>query len=306
VDHRLALVYHPGMAAFDSVLNTWWSPWRLVVATPGAGGWRYSDAAVSDRPAGVLAPEFEGAPALVLHGPRSFVTRIPHATAQHSACVTRGDLRLTEDGSLEGRLTSRLSGHFGADWRREVRERGDAAARERAARWIRERLTTAEIDSLEVSIPLDVAAPCSWSCRITVPEFARVAGPRMILAPQLFAGSPVPGIDATNRDHPIVAPFAYSRVDSVAIRLPPRWQAVSALPEPAEVGAAGWLRASYRVELASDTQTLLAVRRVEIGAGPSKTLPVAVYPELREAAARMAAFDAAPVAVAPDAAAPEP
>lgn len=147
----------------------------------------------------------------------------------------KADLKVTETGDLEGKLTVTFTG-MEAQWRRSSERLEDAASRKKFLEdQVREYIPT--------GIDVDLTNTPEWTSAsdklvaeydLKVPGWISAAGKRVILPVGLFSNPEKHIFEHTDRVHPIYFSFPSQKVDDITIELPLDWK-VSSLPAPQKV-----------------------------------------------------------------------
>jgi hypothetical protein len=147
-----------------------------------------------------------------------------------SLITRRADMKLTDAGTLEGKMTVTFSG-LEAVWRRlEERNQDDTNRKKFLEDQIRE--------YIPVGIEVDLTNKPDWGAssqtlvaeyNVKVPGWVSGAGRRALLPVGLFGGPEKHVFEHANRVHPIYFHYPSDKEDEVTIELPPGWQ-VSNLP----------------------------------------------------------------------------
>ena len=145
----------------------------------------------------------------------------------------KADLKLTQEGSLEGKLTVRYSGLEGMFRRLEERNEDEAQ---------RKKLLEDDVRyAIPASIEVELTNKPDWSSSdpnlvaefdLKVPGWASGAGRRALMAVGLFGATEKHMCEHTTRVHPMYFHYPSEKVDKLMIDLPLGWQ-VSSVPQPA-------------------------------------------------------------------------
>jgi Domain of Unknown Function with PDB structure (DUF3857) len=167
------------------------------------------------------------------------------------------DLKLTSDGSLEGKLTIAYSGHEAA-WRRFVERDEDENQRKKFLE-----------DEVQASVPanieIDLLDKPDWTTsapalvahfNLKVPSWLSAAGRRALLPIGLFSLSEKHACEHATRVHPLYFSWKFQKMDDIRIELPPDWQ-VSSLPAPRNTRSD---LAGYSLNLESNKAVLRVTR----------------------------------------------
>jgi hypothetical protein len=169
----------------------------------------------------------EGGSWLTTELPESAVSRI----------TRKADMRLRDDGVLEGKVTITFTGLEAFYRRLEQRNEDEANRKKILEDQIREYIPT----GIEVELTNKPDWRSSTSDLVAeydlkVPGWASAAGRRALLPVALFSGTEKHLFDHAERVHPVYFSFAFQKDDDVNIELPLGWQ-VSSTPKPATVDA---------------------------------------------------------------------
>lgn len=144
----------------------------------------------------------------------------------------KADLKLTTEGSLEGKLTVTYTGLEALYLRLEERNEDEAARKktlEDAVRYM-----------IPAAIEVDLTNKPDWSSsdpklvaefNLKVPGWASGAGRRAIMGVGLFDAAEKHMCEHATRVHPLYFHYRLQKVDDVTIELPLGWE-VSSLPKP--------------------------------------------------------------------------
>jgi hypothetical protein len=203
-----------------------------VVAVKLNGKDAYFDPAAGYAPFGLVTWDETGVAGLRLdkEGGSWITTPIPESSS--SQIARNADLRLSEDGTLQGKLKVTFSG-LEALWRRVEERNEDAGSRKKFLE-----------DQIKEYIPMGSEVELSnkpeWNSAATtfvaeydikVPGWASGAGRRVLVPTALFSNSEKHLFEHADRIHSIYFSFPFQKSDDVTIELPLGWQ-VSSVPKP--------------------------------------------------------------------------
>ncbi|MGB8475610.1 MAG: DUF3857 domain-containing protein, partial [Candidatus Acidiferrum sp.] len=207
----------------------------------------YFDPGTAFTPYGLLPWSETGTMGLKLDkdGGTWVTTSTPEST--ESQIDRKADMKLSTEGSLEGKLTVTYTGLEALYWRLEERNEDEADRKkslEDAVRYM-----------IPVAVEVDLTNKPDWSSsdpklvaefHLKVPGWASGAGRRAILGVGLFDVAEKHMCEHTTRVHPLYFHYRSEKVDDVTIELPLGWQ-VSSMPKP-ETEDAKVLLYSMKVE----------------------------------------------------------
>jgi hypothetical protein len=155
-------------------------------------------------------------------------TTIP--ASSDSQIERAGQLKLSDTGDLEGKLTVTYTGLEAASTRVEERN-ADEVARKKFL----EDLVASQIP---VGIEIELTNKPDWTSSETpivaefnlkIPGWASSAGRRAVIPATVFTAAEKGMFDHANRVHPIYFQFPHQKTDDLTVELPPGWQ-VSSVP----------------------------------------------------------------------------
>jgi hypothetical protein len=173
----------------------------------------------------------------------------------------KASLKLTDSGSLEGKITVTYTGLEALGRRMEQRNEDDANRKKYLEDQIKE--------SIPVGIDVELTNKPDWQSSsrplvaefdLKVPGWVSGAGRRALMPVGLFGGMEKRVFEHANRTHPIYFPFPSERADDVTVDLPLGWQANN-IPSVQDVDAKA---AVYKIKIENNKGTLHMTRRVNL------------------------------------------
>jgi len=199
----------------------------------------------------------------------------PLPSASESMIQRKAELKLTETGDLEGKLTVTYTGLEATQRRVEERLSDDTDRKKFLEEEVREAIPSAcEVD-LANQPDWKSTAPLSAEFTLKVPGWVQGAGRRALLPLGLFSAPEKHLFDHAQRVHPIYFQFPFERTDEIGIALPSGWQ-VSNLPAPKKLDAKAIV---YVMAAKNDTGSLHLSRSLDVDI---MVLPVENYASLRQ------------------------
>lgn len=235
----------------------------------------YCDPATAFAPFGVLSWPETAVKGLRLDkdGGSWVTTTLPPSS--DSRIERKADLKLTETGALEGKLTVTFSG-LEALWRR-IEERNEDATNRR--KFLEDQVK----EYIPVGIELDLTNQPDWrgstptlvaEFELKVPGWVTGAGRRALVPVGLFSAPEKHAFEHANRVHAIYFSYPSEKIDDVTIDLPLGWQ-VSSLPPVQNLDAKAAL---YNLKVENNKGTLHLTRRLNMDL---LMVEVKFYPTLR-------------------------
>ena len=214
--------FHPGL------MNSFELNGNLVLVKV-SGKDVFCDPATKFAPYGVLPWSETGVPGRRLDKDGGVWIQTPMPESAVSRVERKADLKLSEDGSLEGKLTVTYSG-LTALWRRLDERTEDEAHRKQF-------LEDGVKEYIPVGAEVELTNKPDWSSssptmvaeyKLTVQGWASGAGHRTVLGATLFGNEEKHTFEHANRVHPIYFRYPYEETDDVNIDLPLGWKVQSA------------------------------------------------------------------------------
>lgn len=235
----------------------------------------YCDPATAFAPFGLLSWPETGVKGLRLdkEGGGWVMTTLPPSS--DSRIERKADLKLTETGSLEGKLTVTFSG-LEALWRRIEERKEDETNRKKF-------LEDQVKEYIPVGIDVELTNKPDWGSStqalmaefdLKVPGWVTGAGRRALVPVGLFSAPEKHAFEHANRVHPIYFSYPSEKIDDVAIELPLGWQ-VNSLPPVQNLDAKAAL---YNLKVENNKGTLHLTRRLNMDL---LMVDLKLYPTLR-------------------------
>jgi hypothetical protein len=253
------------------------------VAVKVDGGWRFYSPGDAYVPCGMLRSQEEGADTL-LADPKTIIwMRTPSAEPEASVRACRGELRLDEDGGLEGDITVERTGHFAARWKEQHWENNSKELTEAVRKETNEALANAEVTNIQVEHLRASGQSLTIHYHLHVPDFATVSGGRLIFVPNIFYSGSEPRYSQLTRKFPIVLPFAWKETDNYDIKLPEGYELdVADCPGPVNIGDGIFVQ-NTEIGYQKKNGRVAYSQEVSIGAGGRLIFEPKFYPGIKRA-----------------------
>jgi Domain of Unknown Function with PDB structure (DUF3857) len=269
----LALVRAAGLEAYPVLVSRrneyfftpqMMDPHRLddnVVLVKLNGKDAFYDPGTAHTPLGILPWPETGVKGLRLdkEGGAWVTTTVPDASVSNIA--RKADLKMTDQGTLEGKVTVTFSGLEALSIRLELRNQDEAARTKYIEDIVRE--------FIPVIIEVELKNKPDWSSssptlvgefEIKVQGWASAAGHRALIPVGLFGAPEKHVFEHASRVHPIYFDFPTARVDDVTIELPLDWKVNSIPPAHKDEGRV----CSYNTSAENHLGTLHLTRKLNI------------------------------------------
>jgi hypothetical protein len=191
----------------------------------------YFDPGSAFAPFGMLPWVETGTPGLKLDKDGGTWVTTPSPDSSASQIVRKADLKLTSDGSLEGKLSVTFTG-LEALWRRVEERNEDEAHRKKSLEDYVKEIVPAGIEVELTNKPdwTSSAPTLVAEYSLKVPGWVSGAGRRALFPVGLFSGPEKHMYEHSTRVHSLYFHYMYEKLDDVRIELPLGWQ-VSSLPQ---------------------------------------------------------------------------
>jgi hypothetical protein len=186
-------------------------------------------------------------------------TSIPDSSVSNIS--RKADLKMTDEGGLQGKVTVTFSGLEALSLRLELRNQDETTRTKYIEDVVRE--------FIPVIIDVDLKNKPDWSgssptlvgeFEITVQGWASQAGRRALIPVGLFGGPEKHVFEHASRVHPIYFDFPTARMDDVTIELPLDWKVNSVPPDHKDEGKV----CSYNTTAENKQGTLHLTRNLNI------------------------------------------
>jgi len=200
-------------------------------------------------------------------------TLSPESSA--SQIIRKADLKLSDEGTLEGKLTVTFTG-LEAAWRRVEEHNQDEAHRKKF-------LEDYVKEIVPVGIEVELTSKPDWTSSspglvaeysLKVPGWVSGAGKRALFPTGLFSAPEKHMYEHSTRVHPLYFHYSYEKLDDVQVDLPLGWQ-VGSLPQPVVQNAKAIV---YTSKVENNKGTLHLERRLKMD---MISLEQKYYPTLR-------------------------
>lgn len=208
---------------------------RLLAVVKAKDGKRYLifDPTNERTPVGNLPSYEQGSYGLLAAGGASQVIALPVLPPDANGMERKGIFTLSAEGVLTGTVDTSRMGPEGADLRQMLKETSETERRATLERSVGRDLPGAVLDSFHFDEPADLEKPLELDYKVTVPQYARTAGPLLLVRPRVVGDDALP-FDDKPRTLPIDMEATGCWRDSFDITLPDGYT-VDGTPDPMSV-----------------------------------------------------------------------
>lgn len=279
-DARIAKCANRNQPAFNAAFLDTYFLRDVIVAVKLGDGWHFYEPDAAFVPHDMITQQHEAVAALISDPKEPVLVQTPASNADQNVAWREGHFRLSDDGSLEGNLTMRFTGHWGAERKQNLLRESDALRQERFKNEIKATFPDAEISDLQIENATDPEKPVVYHCHIQAPGYAQRTGKRLFFAPEVFRQNQPARFPDANRRYPVYVPFAQTEYDEVSIDIPPGF-AFDAPNVPAAIplGKVGNYEVKAKIQ---DGKRLIYSRKFIISSPSGLFVPVESYPTLKK------------------------
>jgi hypothetical protein len=242
--------------------------------------WRFFNPGTAYIPYGMLRWQEEGVSALVTDSKEPKFVETPMSAPDKSAESRTANLRLSEDGTLEGDVKIVYTGHLGFE-RKEYNDDDSPEQRETTLReMMQSRMGGAEISNIRIENVTDPDKPFTYSFHIKAPGYAQRTGKRLFFHPGFFQHGTKALFSASERKHSIYFHYPWSENDTVMIELPAGYALDNAeQPQSFNIEKIGAYEVS--IGITTDKRTLQYKRKFFFGGESRIIFQAATYSTLK-------------------------
>jgi hypothetical protein len=280
LDARLALMPSRDDVAFDpaKMLPQLFREW--VIAVRDGDQWRILDPTNVYAPNGHLAWTQELQEALIPDDKSVISERPPASPPEWSLRKRTATLQLSEDGTLEGDVTTEFTGHLGMTLKEQDDHVAPAEREKSLTDLMASRLPGVEMTKVTVENVTEIEKPYTTRYHLKAPGYAQRTGSRVFVQPAVFQKGIVPTFPAATRRYPIYFEHAWKEIDVVQIAIPPGYALESPdAPPPITFGRIG----GYSMKLARTPggDRVEMTREFFFGGDQRLQFPASGYPTLK-------------------------
>jgi hypothetical protein len=279
-DSRLALSASRDDMFFDPKLPITYFIDQSCVAVRVGEAWRFFKPGSTYVAYGMLRWQEEGVAALVADSKEPKFVDTPVSTPDKSLESRTANLRLSEDGTLEGDVKIVYTGHLAFE-KKEYNDDDSPEQRETTLReMMQSRIGGAEISNVRIENVTDPDKPFSYSFHIKAPGYAQRTGKRLFFQPSFFQHGIKALFSTSERRHSVYFHYPWSEEDTVMIDLPAGYALDNAeQPQSFNVDKIGAYEVSIGVT--TDKRTLQYKRKFFFGGESRIIFQASTYPTLK-------------------------
>lgn len=220
----------------------------------------YLDPGTAFAPFGLLPWNETATPGIRLDSDGGTWIRTPLPGSAESQIRRTAHFKLSETGSLEGKLTVTYTGLEAMYRRLEVLNSDEVRRKEYLEELVRVQVPAAsEVELTKKPDWNRSEVPLLAEFAVKIPNWASNTGRRVLIPVGIFSAYEKGVFEAADRVHPIYFAYPYSKQDDVTIELPPEWRATAVPQGRTEKGN----KIVYRMNVENDQGTLHITRQLD-------------------------------------------
>jgi len=242
--------------------------------------WKFFDPGLPYTSQGMLRWQEEGVDALLIDEKPTWL-KTPLSPAEKSKEKHTAQMRLDENGTLEGDVTVEFTGHLAVE--RKVFNEDDSPEQreENLKESVKSRLSSAELTNIVIENATDPSKPFVYKYHVRVPDYAQRTGKRLFFQPGYFQKGISAMFSASTRTYPVYFHFPWSEEDKVTIALPKGF-ALDNADRPGPVVAGEVCRHEIKMAVTKDESTFIYNRTFFFGGNNSVLFGVQTYEPLKQ------------------------
>lgn len=276
---RMALLPDRGRRLFSRTVVIPGALRPVTIAIKSGETWKFFDPGLKYITPGMLRWQEEGVEGLIADSPSVWLTT-PMSPPEKSKEKRVANLRLDENGTLEGDVTVEYTGHLAVERKLNNDDDSPEQREENLKEAIKGRLSSAELTNIVVENASDPVKPFVYKYHVRVPDYAQRTGKRLFFQPGFFHKGISALFSAGERRFPVYFHYPWSEADKVTITLPKGYVLDNAdSPRPINVGQI--CKHAVKMGITKDQTTLIYERSFFFGGQESVLFPVESYQEIK-------------------------
>lgn len=250
-----------------------------TIAVRVGGVWKFFNPGDPYSNTGMSRWQVEGVDALIVDKSPTW-TMTPISTPDNSRETRVANLRLDENGTLEGDVSIEQTGHLALQSKEQFDDVSANRREESLKAALKQRLSTAELTDIVMENVTDPAKPFVYKYHVRIPEYAQHTGKRLFLQPGYFEKGVAAVFASSVRRYPVYFHFAWSEEDKVTISLP-KGYVLDNPDAPPPINAGAVCRYAVKMELSKDASTLVYKRSFSFGNDAILLFPTEGYGQIK-------------------------
>jgi len=220
-DVRLAYTGHRGEMFFNpQMTNEQLLHFAGIAVGENKAAFKYYNPCDPNVPFGTL-PWFEEDSNVLLIAKDNYIwAETPYLTHEQNNFKRTANLKLLDDGTLEGDVEIELTGQPAITFRQTYYDETADKQTESITDAVKTRISAAEVTSVSIENMKDTTKPVVQRYKVKVPNYAQKTGKRLFIQPSFFQYGPSAVFSSSTRKYDIFFRYAWSEKDTINIALP--------------------------------------------------------------------------------------
>ena len=242
--------------------------------------WKFFDPSTKHLMPGTLRWEEEGQQALISDPKGGFFAPTQFSPAEASSRIRHANLKLNEEGEIEGTLEYIFTGHIAAEERRRYENETPAAIEEDwKARMGRYGSPT--ISDFQILQKDDATLPLVVRMKLSAQGYCARTSKRILMEPAFFEHNSTAQFPEATRKWDIYFHYAYTEDDDVTIELPEGWELDKpSAPTSSKLSDVGNYK--VRLQVTSDKKKVMYSRKFSWGGKGTLVIPAQNYKGVKQ------------------------
>jgi len=257
-DARWALLPDRGDMFFDPQFPDDYFLTSYDVCVKVGDEWRFYDPGSSYVEYGMLRWQEEGVQALITDPKEPFFFTTPVSPAARTLRKRTANLKLSEDGTLEGDVTMEYTGHSANQLKEDHDEESPTEREQSIKDLMKGRMSSTEVTDARIDNANCADKPLTYVFHVKVPGYGQKTGKRVFFQPNFFQKGVDQVFTATERRYPLYFQYPWTETDIVKIDLPDGYELETPeTPPPLSAGDA----AQYVMKMTLRDKKILTAER---------------------------------------------
>jgi transglutaminase-like putative cysteine protease len=253
----------------------------ISIAVKVGDKWRFLDPGSEYVSYGMLRWQEEGEDALVPDPSTPFFLNTPMSPPEESKETRSANLRLTQEGTVEGDVRIEYTGHLAVAMKKTNDDESPIQREQTLRDAVKKQMATAELSDVHIENVTDPVKPFVYVYHVRVPGYAELTGKRIFLQPAFFQHGLGPVFSARDRKNNIYFAYPWSEQDEVTIELPGGY-ALESLDALDPISTGGISECKSGVYIQKDGREITYRRSFLFGVGGSVFFLVNRYSQLKD------------------------
>ncbi|MGB8507529.1 MAG: DUF3857 domain-containing protein [Pyrinomonadaceae bacterium] len=280
---RVAHLADRGDTFFDATFPDSYFMRAYDIAVRVGDEWRFFDPASAYVPYGMLRWQEEGQSALLSDPKEPTFVKTPISGPEKSVEKRTANLKLADDGTLEGDVRLEYTGHIAAGMKEAYDDDSPTEREEALKDRFKSQMAGIEITDIKIENVTDPVKPFVYAFHVKVAGYAQRTGKRLFIQPAFFQHGASALFSTSDRKNEVYFHYSWSEEDRVEITLPEGF-ALDNAESPAPFASGKITGYEPHAAVTKDGRTLVYTRKFFFdprSQGSVAIFPTTSYPQLK-------------------------